>query len=292
MDEKRPIDAFGATALIGFATLLAFNQVVIKITGGGFGPVFQAGLRSAAGVLVLLAWIRLRPVRLDPMPGGARIWGLVAGGLFTFEFTCLFISIDIGSVSRASIMLYSMPVWLALAGHLLLPGERLSGLRGLGLVLAMAGVILALFEGSGGHATLLADGLGLLAAFAWAGLALTVRLTPLSQVPPVTQLMFQLVVSAIVLLAISPLFGSLIRDLQAIHVAGLAFQAICIASLGFLFWFWLLTIYRAGAVASFSFLSPVLAVVMGWALLGERIGVQVWAALALVAAGVFLINRK
>jgi drug/metabolite transporter (DMT)-like permease len=292
MEEKRAIDGFGATALIGFAAMLAFNQVVIKVTGGGFGPVFQAGLRSVLGILVLLIWIRLRNVPLAPLPDGARLWGLVAGFLFTFEFTCLFISIDIGSVSRASIMLYSMPVWLALAGHLLLPGERLSGIRGLGLLLAMAGVVLALFERPGETSTLLADSLGLMAAFAWAGLALTVRLTPLSQVPPVTQLMFQLVVSAIVLLAISPLFGPLLRDLQPIHFAGLAFQAICIASLGFMFWFWLLTIYRANAVASFSFLSPVLAVVMGWALLGEQIGVQVWVALALVAAGVFLINRK
>lgn len=292
MTEKRAIDGFGASALIGFAALLAFNQVVIKITGGGFGPVFQAGLRSAIGILVLLIWIRARKIQLDALPNGAMPWGLFAGLLFTFEFTCLFISIDIGSVSRASIMLYSMPVWLALVGHLVLPGERLNGVRGLGLLLAMGGVVLALSDQSGAEASLLADALGLLAAFAWAGLALCVRLTPLSATPPVTQLMFQLVVSTVILLAIAPLFGPLIRNLQPIHFLGLGFQAVFIASLGFMFWFWLLTIYRANAVASFSFLSPVLAVIMGWALLGEQIGLQVWIALVLVAAGVFLINRK
>ena len=41
-----------------------------------------------------------------------------------------------------------------------------------------------------------------------------------------------------------------------------------------------------------SFLSPVLAVLLGWFLLSEEIGPQVWAALGLVAAGVFLINRR
>ena len=56
-------------------------------------------------------------------------------------------------------------------------------------------------------------------------------------------------------------------------------------------WFWLFTIYKAGSVASFSFLSPVLAVLMGWLILGERLTYEAWLALALVAAGVFLINR-
>jgi drug/metabolite transporter (DMT)-like permease len=44
-------------------------------------------------------------------------------------------------------------------------------------------------------------------------------------------------------------------------------------------------------VASFSFLSPVFAVILGWLLLGEKVGPQVWAALVLVAAGITLINR-
>ena len=95
-----------------------------------------------------------------------------------------------------------------------------------------------------------------------------------------------------ILLLAAPFYGEFLRDPQPIHWAGLAFQAICVASLGFLVWFWLLTIYRASAVASFSFLSPVLAVLFGWLILGERIGPAVFVALVLVAAGIFLINRR
>ena len=46
MERKTQMDAFGAVALTGFAFLLAFNQVVIKVTNGGFQPVFSAGVRS------------------------------------------------------------------------------------------------------------------------------------------------------------------------------------------------------------------------------------------------------
>jgi len=291
MEEKRAIDPAGAAALTGFALLLAFNQVVIKLTGGGFAPVFQAGLRSAGAILVLLIWMRARGLPMT-VPRAAIPWGILSGLVFAFEFTCLYISLDLTTVARASIIFYSMPVWLGLAAHLWLPGERITGLRALGMALAMGGVALALADRSNGAASLAGDLLALTAALGWAGIILLMRLTPLSQASPVMQLFFQVLVSAPVLLALAPIFGPLTRDLTALHMAGLAFQTICVVSLGFLLWFHLMSIYRASGVASFSFLSPVFAVVFGWAILGERIGPPVWIALALVAAGIVLINRK
>ena len=64
-----------------------------------------------------------------------------------------------------------------------------------------------------------------------------------------------------------------------------------IVSAGFLLWLWLLSIYPAASVAAFSFLSPVFGVLLGWLLLGERIGPGIAAALTLVVAGLILINR-
>ena len=291
MEEKRAIDTAGAVTLILFASLMAFNQVVIKFTVGGFGPVFQAGLRSALACLVLLVWIRVFRVSLA-MPAGAVRWAIVSGLLFTAEFIALFIAMDHTSVAHASIILYSMPVWLALAGHILLPGEQLTGLRMIGLLLAMGGVALALSSRGGGATSLFGDVLALIAALSWAGIALTLRATPLAGARPEAQLLYQLVISAVLMLALAPLFGPFLRAPDPVHYAGLAFQAVFVASLGFLLWFKLLTIYKAGGVASFSFLSPVLAVIFGWLLLGEQIAATVWIAMILVAAGVFLINRR
>lgn len=282
---------FGAAALIGFAALLAFNQVVIKVTGGGFGPVFQAGLRSAGAVIVLLIWMRLRAIPLVP-PRNAMIWGVLSGIIFGWEFIFLFLAIDLTTVSRVSVIFYTMPVWLALAAHVMLPGERLTRLRVIGLVMAVSGVALALMDRSNGAASLKGDLMALIASFGWAAINLLVRVTPLSRVPPVTQLFFQVAVSAPILLVLAPVFGDLFRDPQPIHWAGLAFQTICVASGGFLVWFWLLSIYRASGAAAFSFLSPVLAVLLGWLLLDEHIGPLVWIALLLVAAGIYLVNRK
>lgn len=279
--------------LVGFAVLMAFNQVVIKVSTGGFQPVFLAGLRSLGAIVLLLIWILVR--KRDAARHMLGYWrsGLLIGAFFTVEFLCLFIALDLTSVAHASILLYSMPVWLALIAHVALPQERLSRRRVIGLILAMCGVTLALLDPvSRAESSLLGDLAALIAAFCWAGIAISVRLTKISKAAPETQLMWQLVVSAIVLILVSPLFGPLLRGVEWIHIAGLVFQITAVASFGFLFWFWLLTRYPASGVASFSFLSPVFGVLLGWLVLGEQIGIVVLLALVLVAAGLVLINRR
>ncbi|MCX7559581.1 DMT family transporter [Sulfitobacter sp. F26204] len=291
MERKDHMDLFGAAALIAFALHLAFNQVVIKVTGGGFGPVFQAGLRSAGAVLVLYLWMHMRGVSFS-VPRNAWLGGIASGLFFTFEFLCLFSALDITTVSRASVIFYSMPVWLSLIAHVFFPGERLTPLKITGLLLAMTGVAVALADRSGGDVSWAGDLLALTSAFCWAAIVICVRITPLSEVPPAQQLMFQVLISAPILLLLAPFLGPLLRDVAPIHIVGLLFQIVAIASLGFLAWFWLMTIYPASSVASFSFLSPVFSVILGWLLLSEDVAPSVWGALVLVASGIYLINRK
>ncbi|MEW9918724.1 DMT family transporter [Marimonas sp. MJW-29] len=291
MERKDHMDLFGAVALITFALNLSFSQVVVAVTNGGFAPVFQAGLRSAGAVVVLLIWMRMRGVSLH-VPRAALLGGIMSGLLFSLEFMCLFTALDLTTVSRASVIFYSMPVWLALIAHFFFPGEGLTPGKTLGLILAMTGVAIALADRSGGSVSWAGDLLALTAAFCWAGIVVCVRLTPLAQVPPAQQLMFQVMISAVVMLPLAPLFGPLVREVAAIHVAGLLFQIIAVATLGFLAWFWLMSIYPSSSVASFSFLSPVFSVILGWLLLSEDVAPTVWGALVLVASGIFLINRK
>jgi drug/metabolite transporter (DMT)-like permease len=196
------------------------------------------------------------------------------------------------SVARTSVIFYSMPVWLALGAHVAIPGDRITGRKALGLALALTGVAVALFDRPPqGEASLAGDLLALGAAGCWAAIALGTRISPLSRVAPAMQLYWQVSVSAVLLLAVAPFFGPLIRDFAPIHALGFAFQVIVVVTAAFLFWFWLLKIYPASSVASFSFLSPVFGVGFGWLILGETVGSTLLVALGLVASGLILINR-
>ncbi|MBY6200608.1 DMT family transporter [Maritalea mobilis] len=292
MPRKSRIDAFGAVSLTGFAVLLAFNQVVIKVTNDGLQPIFFAGLRSLFGALCIYLWIRARGLSARIAPGTVPA-GLLIGTLFAVEFICLFLALDYTTVTRVSVIFYTMPIWLALAGHVLIEGERLTMMKSAGLALAFLGVSVAIVSrgGGDGEASLLGDLLALAAAMGWAGIALCARATKLKEVRPEMQLLWQLTVSAPILLALAPLYGPLLRDPQAIHWAGLAFQVVVIVSAGFLFWLWLLSIFPAASVAAFSFLSPIFGVALGWALLDEAVGWEIGVALVLVSAGLILVNR-
>ena len=86
-------------------------------------------------------------------------------------------------------------------------------------------------------------------------------------------------------------FGQFIRKVDIFDGLGLLFQFF-VASYGFLLWFRLIAIYEAASVASFSFLSPVLSVGLGWLILSEDAGWTLIFALSFVTAGLILINRQ
>ena len=81
MRRKPSLDTFGIVSLTGFALLLAFNQVVIKVTNGGLQPVFFAGLRSLGAAVVVYGWLRFRGIPLS-FPKAALAAGILTGIMF------------------------------------------------------------------------------------------------------------------------------------------------------------------------------------------------------------------
>lgn len=293
MERKERIDASGAFWLVTFSGLLGLNQVLVKIMNSGLQPVFQAGLRSllALPVVILVALLMRSKlsIRDGSLPGG-----ILCGLLFAGEFILLFLALDYTTVARTSIFFYTMPFWVALAAHFFIPGEQLTPVRTTGLVLAMAGVVVALMDQSAPASpyAFWGDIMCLIGAMMWAGIALSARLTNLSRSTPHMQLVYQLAVSAPVVLLIAFAFGPLIRDFQPHHYAIFSFQIVVIVSFGFAGWFWLLARYPSSDMASFGFLAPVFGVFFGWLILDEAVGVRLIIALLLVAIGIVLVNQR
>lgn len=290
MQRKDRLDLFGGSVLLGVTLLLAFNQVIVKLVNAGLQPVFFAGLRSALAVGFVWAWLvwRGRPPRLrrESLPTG-----LVMGTVFAAEFLCLFMALDLTTVGRTSVIFYSMPVWFAIMAHFGL-GERLTPTRVGGLALAFAGAAWAILSGaSSGEGSLVGDLFALGGALGWAGTAYIARRPVMRAEGPEMQLFWMVLVSGPILLLTAPLFGPLIRELEPQHIGWLVFQASVVVAGGFITWLWLLSVYPAPTVASFSFLTPILAIALGALIFGESVTWAILAAAGLVAAGIVLINR-
>ncbi|NNL19587.1 MAG: DMT family transporter [Boseongicola sp.] len=290
MAVRERIDTTGALALIGFSALLGFNQVVIRVVNDGLQPVFFAGLRSVGAIFCIWLWFAIRKRSLGLKREDLKP-GLLIGAFFAAEFILLFNALDLTTVTRVSVIFYSMPLWLALMAHFFIPGERITVPKATGQALAFVGVAIAIiWRSGGGEASLVGDLLALFAALCWAGIAMIAR-TGLKDVASDRQLVWQVFVSAPILMLAAPLFGPLIRDLQPIHLWGLLFQIVAVVTFGFALWLWLLSVYPAASVAAFSFLTPVFGVFFGWIFLNETLGLPVIVALVLVSLGLILINR-
>jgi drug/metabolite transporter (DMT)-like permease len=67
---------------------------------------------------------------------------------------------------------------------------------------------------------------------------------------------------------------------------------VIVTFVSYLVWFWLIRSYPATRLSSFTLLTPVFGLVMGALLLGEPITLRLVLALAAVALGIVLVNRK
>lgn len=290
--RKGRLDGIGLAALLGVTLLLAINQIVVKEVNHGLQPVFFAGARSALAIVFVWAVLRHRGLtgrirRSDLIPG------LAIGTIFAAEFLCLFMALDLTAVGRASVIFYSMPLWMSVLAHFGLPGERISPLRGAGLCLAFIGTAWAILSKSpSGHGNIWGDLFALFGAFGWAGTAFLARKTTLREAGPEAQLFWMVLVSAPILLAVSPAFGPLLREIEPIHWFWLVFQAGIVVAGGFISWLWLLSVYPTSTVASFSFLTPLFSIALGHVIFGEALSFGLMGAAGFVAAGIVLINRR
>lgn len=290
MNRKDRLDAFGGAMVVGVMLLLAFNQIIVKVVNAGLQPVFFAGLRSLLAIFFVWAWLvwRKRPPRLTR---ATLPTGILMGCVFALEFLFLFVALDLTTVGRTSVIFYSMPVWFALMAHFGL-GDRITPVRGAGLLLAFAGAAWAILSGpSTGQGSLTGDLFALAGAVCWAGTAYIARRPVMRAEGPEMQLFWMVLVSAPILLLAAPFFGPLIRDLQPIHIFWLVCQASVVVAGGFIAWLWLMSVYPASTVASFSFLTPIFALTLGALIFGETVTWAILGAAVLVAAGIVLINR-
>ena len=291
-----PLPPRAVLAMLVLCSAWGLNTVAMKVGTEGIPPVLQATLRSAVAAPLLLLWCRWRGVGIgDWRRDGTLPAGLAIGAVFGLEFLFLYTGLGFTTASRAVVFLYTAPFFVALGVHLLLPDDRLTPAKAAGLGVAFLGLVLAFAEGlvaPGGEATLLGDAMCLLAGALWAATTLILKTTRLRAATPALALLYQLVVSAPLLLLASVLLGEgFALSLTPLVTAAFLYQAAGVAAVSYLAWFWLIAHHSTSRLSAFSVLTPIFGVLAGVALLGDSVGPLFGLAVALVAAGLWLVNR-
>ena len=293
-DRRSHLDPRATGLLVACCAFWGLQQILIKTTSQEVPPMWQATLRMTGALALLWLWCRARGVRLFERDGTLPA-GLLAGALFASEFVCIYVGLQYTAASRLTVFLYTAPFVVALLLPRLVPSERLGGLQWIGLALAFGGVVTAFGE-SFRHAVdlrqLHGDALGLAGGVLWGLTTLAIRGSRLATASAEKTLFYQLGVTVVTV----PLVSVLLGEHRGFGYSGLAWASIALqttigAFASYLAWMWLLRHYPATRISSFTFLTPLFAMVFGVLLLKEPLTLQLVLAMAGVGIGLVLVNR-
>lgn len=279
--------AYTAICIIWGSTYLA-----IKVGLASFDPFFYAGLRYLLATIAGLAILRALKV---PLTGPPARW------LPAFGVGVLFVAVCNGMVFWAetrldsgytALLITANPLWIAFF-EVLVPGEsRLSRRGWLGLGVGLVGTVLLLEPWRGGRLELGAALIVELSVIIWSATALWVRRIR-DRYHPFALSVAQMAAGGAVLLAVAAGRGrALIGPVGWQAIAGLAFLVVFGSLIAFGSYFYLLKHWPASRVATSTYINPVVAVLAGWLLLGERVSMSMIAATGVILAGVALVLRE
>ncbi len=293
--RKDHLDGVAAGILLACCMFWGFQQVLVKATLPELPPIFQAALRFVGATALLLLWCRWRGVAL--FAHDATLWpGLLAGALFAGEFACLYIGLQYTTASRLTVFLYTSPFWVALVLPLLVRAERLRAVQWLGLLLAFIALVFAMRESFVAPTTdgqLLGDLLALTAGLSWGLTTVTIRASTLARASAEKLLFYQVAVSAVALPLLSLALGERWGwQFSPFAIGSLLLQTVVGAFASYLVWMWMLGRYPATKISAFAFLTPLFALLFGALWLHEPLTPSLLAALAMVAVGIVLVNRR
>lgn len=283
--------AFAAVYVIWGATYLGIRFAVESMP-----PFLMAGARWVVAGVALYAWRRASG---DPRPTllhwrNAAIVGalLIVGGNGIVSWAAQFVPSGL-----TALLIAIVPVWIALLEWW--RGGRAPGARvATGILLGFAGVLLlvgpAILAARTAAGTMLLVGVGLilLASFSWANGSLFSR----GAARPPSMLLgasMQMIVGGCILVVLGAGTGEFARlDLPAVTTRSwiaFAFLTFFGSIVAYSAYVWLLQVVRAEMVATYAFVNPVVAVILGILLAGEEFTARTALVAALIVVAIAII---
>jgi drug/metabolite transporter (DMT)-like permease len=286
--------AFAAIYFVWGSTFLAIRYAVETIP-----PFAMMAGRCLLGGAILLTWGLVRERDL-PWPtrrewGGAAVIGTL---LFVGCHGVLAYAEERVPSGIAALCLATIPLFVPLLGWALPDGRPPSRRRAGAFVVGFAGVaLLVASQGTGGglHAT---DALLLVgSALSWAAGTVATRVVPVPR-SPVLGAAMPLLAGGVILVLVAAGSGELASlsaaDVTGRSIGGLAYLVVFGTVLTFSAYVWLLRVVAPARVATYAFVNPAVAVVLGWAVAGESLtfGAVVASAVIVAAVAVAVSERE
>jgi len=284
------VAAFASIYVIWGSTYLAIRYAVETIP-----PFIMGGIRFLISGAMLYLWARSRgapkPTRLH--------WrnAIIAGGFLLLGGNGAVVWAEQFVPSGLTALLVSiLPFWLVIIEWIRPPRRRPSAAVLVGLVLGFVGIIVLVGPSDvGGHGDVMPLGalVLILGSLSWAIGSFWSRDAQLPESGLLTTGM-EMVGGGVLLLVVGTLAGEFSRlDIHGISNAsafGLLYLITFGSMLGFTSYIWLLDKVSPARLGTYAYVNPIVAVLLGWAIAGERLSIRTGVAAAIVICAVALIT--
>jgi drug/metabolite transporter (DMT)-like permease len=289
--RARLIAAFAAVYVIWGSTYLAIRFAVETLP-----PLLMAGARFAIAGAILLLWSRFRspsdtPTRLDWRTGLISGLLLLLGGNGGVVWAEQRVPSGI-----AALLVAVVPLWMVLLDWMRPSGRRPPALVVAGLGLGLAGLALLVGpDALNGHAEVDVAGaiVLVLASLAWAAGSLYTKHAPRPSSGlngAATQML-----AGGGLLIVAAVFAGELGRMDLAHassrsILGFLYLVTFGSLIGFTAYVYLLAHTTAAKAATYAYVNPVVAVLLGWAFANEPVTSRTLIAAAVILAGVAIIT--
>lgn len=275
-------------ALIALILIWGASWPINKLAVPYAPPLLYAGQRALLGgiLLTVIIWKTREKINwrenwqkycIGAVFNTILFFGLQTAGLFYLP-SGLF-----------SVLVYFQPILLGLFAWLLL-GEYLTPVKILGLFLGFVGVAVVSVDGLIVHISAIGVTLGLLTAVSWAFGVIYVKKIS-KEVDAYWMVALQCIMGGAFLLGTGSLFESWSAiEWNTHYVSGLSFGATIGIPLAYILYYNLVNAGEASKVGSYTFLIPIVAVLLGVLFLGETVTYNLVLGMLLVAISIYFVN--
>jgi drug/metabolite transporter (DMT)-like permease len=286
----KTVAAFAVIYLVWGSTFLAIRIGVREVP-----PFLLAGMRFVMAGILLYGWMRVKGTASPTL----REWGaamIVAVPIFVGDYGLVFWAESRVPSGVTAVMMATIPVFMALSEILFLKTQRLTARLGLALTVGILGVgVLVSHSASFGDAPI--DPWGafalIIAAVSWAIGSAVTRKLPL----PASKAMSsgaQMLVGGVLLtslaLGLHEFRGFRLQSVSVGAWLALAYLIGAGSILAFTAYVWLIHHESPTKVGTYAYVNPVVAVILGYFLGGETVGLRTICGTALVLVSVVVIT--
>jgi len=283
-------------SLFVVALIWALNFSVVKYSLAEIDPLSFNGLRFifAAAIIWIVLFYRKQTFRIPkqdwlPLLGMGLLGNLIYQGLFI-------IGIDYTYAANASVMLGTIPIWVALISHFF-NLEQMNIFKTMGVIAAFAGITFIISGGKNPFSfssdTFWGDIIIIAAAMVWGGYTIMSK-SFLSRYTPIQFSAIMATIGAIVLFLIG--LPSIIQlewtNISAAAYGGVIYSGLLSIGVAYLIWNYGLQTVGAVHTSTYQNLVPVMGLFFGVVLLNEQLTFLQYTGSALVVAGIILARWK